>query len=69
MEQLELLEIELKMLLENIERLKAFKNNVDNQKYKPWNSHVVGEFKHRMIALKQRMLLASKITTRDLFIS
>lgn len=62
MEQLEFLEQELKMMLENIQRLKEFK------KERPWQyqSRVVGEFKHRAVALKQRLTLAGRITTSEL---
>jgi len=65
MKQLEFLEQELKMMLENIERIKQYAK--DNAKYKPYNSHVVGEFKHRAIALKSRLTLASNLITSDIF--
>ena len=68
MKQLELLEQELKMLQENIERIKRFKNDEENKKYRPCHSNVVGEFKHRIVALKQRLTLVSNITTRELFV-
>ena len=68
MEQLELLEQELKMLQENIERIKRFKNDEENKKYRPYHSNVVGEFKHRIVSLKQRLTLVSKITTSTLFV-
>lgn len=67
MEQLEFLEQELKMLQENIERIKKFKNDEENKKWKPYHSNVVGELKHRIIALKQRLTLVSSIVTSDLF--
>lgn len=67
MEQLELLEQELKMLQENLQRLKNYKNEMEILKYRPYSSRVVGEFKHRIISLKQRLTLVSKITTSDLF--
>ncbi len=31
------------------------------------NSHVVGELKHRLVALKQRITLVNQMTTSDLF--
>lgn len=65
MKQLELLEAELKMIQENIERIKEYAADKDN-KYN-WKSRVVGEFKHRCFALKQRLTLASGIITEDLF--
>ncbi len=65
--QLEFLEAELKMIQENIQRIRLYQNDMDNKKWKPYNSRVVGEFKHRIIALKQRLTLVSKIVTYDLF--
>ena len=62
MKEIELLELEIKLLLDNIKRLKAFAKNSQHQ----YQSSVVGEFKHRLIALKQRLTLASKIVTSDL---
>jgi hypothetical protein len=67
MEQLELLEQELIMLQENIKRIKDYKNDEVNSKWKPYSSRVVGEFKHRIVALKQRLTLVSQIVTSDLF--
>jgi len=67
MKQLELLKHELIMIQENIERIEQFKLNKDNKKYKPYHSNVVGEFKHRIVSIKQRLTLVSKITTTDLF--
>ncbi len=67
MEQLDFLEQELKMIQENIERIKKFKNDEENKKWKPYHSNVVGELKHRIIALKQRLTLVSSIVTSDLF--
>ena len=64
MEEIELLEMELTLLLDNIERLKAFRlEQSEENKWSPSHSLVVGEFKHRLIALKQRCTLASKIST------
>jgi hypothetical protein len=67
MKELEMLEMELKLLQDNINRLKAYQKDKENQKLKPYNSLVVGEFKHRLIALKQRITLVSQITTNQLF--
>lgn len=67
MEQLEFLEQELKMLQENISRVKECQKQYTEAKYTPWNTRVVGELKHRIVALKQRMTIVSKMTTRDLF--
>ena len=65
MEQLELLEQELKMIQENIKRVKKYQK--EQQGYRTYNSNVVGELKHRLIALKQRITLVNKITTMDLW--
>ena len=67
MKQLELLEQELKMMLENIERVKKYQKDPENKVCKPYNSHVVGELKHRAVALKSRLTLVCNITTYDLF--
>lgn len=65
MKQIELLEQELKMMLENIERLKSYQKDKTNSGN--YQSRVVGEFKHRAVSLKQRLTLAAKISTQDLF--
>jgi hypothetical protein len=67
MEQLEFLKQELKMMQENIKRIEKYQKEQEKQKWKPHQSAVIGEFKHRIIALKQRLTLVSQITTRDLF--
>ena len=67
MEQLELLEQEMNLIKDNIARIRAYKKQKDKEKWRPSNSNVVGELKHRMTALKQRITIASKITTADLF--
>ena len=67
MKELEMLEMELKLLQDNIKRLKAYQKDNENETWKPCKSNVVGEFKHRLIALKQRITLVSEITTNQLF--
>ena len=67
MKQLKLLEQELVMLQENINRVKEFKKEHEKCQYTPYQSNVVGELKHRMVSLKQRLTLVSSITTRNLF--
>lgn len=65
--QMKLLEQELHMLLDNIKRLKEYQQKCGKQHgYMPYQSLIVGEIKHRMIALKQRLTICSKITTGDL---
>ena len=67
MDQLKLLEQELIMIQENIQRNKIYQKEQKESKWIPCQSNVIGEFKQRIIALKQRLTLVSKITTRDLF--
>mgnify|MGYP000968884002 CR=1 FL=1 len=64
--KIELLENELYLLIDNIERLKAYQQKCEKRGFVPYNSLVVGEIKHRMTALKQRLTICSKITTGDL---
>ena len=66
-QQLELLEQELKMIQENISRIKAFKKDYEKSSWTPSTSRVVGELKHRLVALKQRITLVCSIATNDLF--
>ena len=63
MNELEMLEMELQLLQDNIERLKKFKEKCNKNGCTYYNSRVVGEFKHRLITLKQRITLASSVTT------
>jgi len=65
MKQLQLLEQELIMLQENIERVKKYQKDTTNSHN--YQSRVVGEFKHRIVALKQRLTLVSKMNTNSLF--
>lgn len=67
MKHLDLLEQELKLMLENIGRVREYQRDSVNQVYKPYNSLVVGELKHRAIALKQRLTLTCKMETRSLW--
>ena len=66
-QQLELLEQELIMLQENIVRIKKYQREQNKNKNITYQSRVVGEFKHRITALKQRLTIVSNISTRDLF--
>lgn len=66
MREIELLESELKLMLDNIERLKKFKGQFKKGDWKPYNSAIVGELKHRGVALKQRLTIVSKIVTHEL---
>lgn len=67
MKELEMFEMELQLLQDNIKRLKQFKKDNEDAKWTPGHSNVVGEFKHRLIALKQRITLVCNLTTNDLF--
>jgi hypothetical protein len=67
MEQLELLEAELKMMQENISRLRIYVSQNSKEKWTPCQSRVVGELKHRAVALKQRLTLISRIATYQFF--
>jgi len=67
MEHLEFLEQELKMMLDNIKRIKKYQKENFCNKWTPSQSNVVGEFKHRTITLKARLTLASNIRTNELF--
>lgn len=65
MKQLDLLEQELKMVQENIARVKKYQKEYKDDK--PYNCHVFGELKHRLVALKQRIVLINKESTYNLF--
>lgn len=65
MSQIELLESELELLKDNISRLKTYKKEYSKAGHRPYSSLVLGEFKHRLIALKQRCTLIQNISTHD----
>lgn len=67
MKDLELLEQELKSILNNIDRIKDFRKEHASRQWQPCQSNVVGELKHRIVVLKQTLTRASKITTNQLF--
>lgn len=64
MKQLELLEMELKLIQENIERVKQYE---EENEYRVYKCNVFGELKHRLTSLKQRITVFNKCTTSDLF--
>ena len=67
MEEIKKLEMELILMLDNIKRLKQFvKDSKEPDTYRVSNARVVGELKHRSVALKQRLTLVSKVTTRNI---
>jgi len=67
MKEIELLEMEIKLMQENIVRLKAYIKEHKDDKWIPYSSNVFGELKHRGIVMKQRLTQVSKLSTRDLF--
>lgn len=67
MKQIELLEQKLKMMLDNIERIKEYKRSYEKVDYKPYKANVVGELKHRSVTLIQKITLVSKINTYEIW--
>ena len=69
MEEISRLESELKLMLDNIARLKAFvaEYSESPSSWCPTSSNVMGELKHRGVALKQRLTIISHVTTSNLF--
>ena len=67
MKDLDYLEMELKLLQDTITRVRGFQKETQNRKWRQYSSHVVGELRHRCVALKQRLTLVQKITTEDLW--
>ena len=65
MEEILLLELEIMLLQDNIRRVKEYKEELKSN-YQ-FSSHVFGEFKHRLTALKQRCTLINKLSTKDLW--
>ena len=65
--QIELLESELKLIKDNIERVKDFVKEENSSSYKPYTSHVFGELKHRLTSLKSRIKIINKLSTSNLF--
>ena len=67
MTQLEELKQELEIIKSNIKRVEQFIEYNQNDKYKPYSSHVFGELKHRLTALKGTITAITKMSTSDLF--
>lgn len=68
MKELYNLEIELKQMLDNIQRVKDYAKSLENRGRRPYQSLVVGELKHRGVALKSTLTRVGKIRTEDLWI-
>ena len=67
MEQIELLEAELILMQDNIKRLKDYVLEEQNKKWKPCQSNVLGELKHRSVAIKQRLTQIQELNTLQFF--
>jgi hypothetical protein len=65
MQEIENLEYELKAIQNNCKRIREFVKA--NKDYTLHSSAVVGELKHRCIALKQTLTRVQKITTYNYF--
>lgn len=63
MEELELLQSEMVLLNDTIKRLKKYKED-DQFGYMPHNTLIVGELKHRCIAMKQRLTIINKLNSQ-----
>lgn len=66
MKELVQLEQELKQILDNIKRVREYVKEDKKNKWRSYHSHVVGELKHRCIALKVTLTRVGKITTNEL---
>lgn len=67
MEELQLLKSELYLLLDNIERVEKRYEEEKSSKYVPYNIAIVGELKHRCVALKQRLTNVNNLSTNKMF--
>ncbi len=67
MRQIEDLKLELEIIKNNIRRVEKFVDENKDVKYPPQSSHVFGELKHRLTALKGTITSITKMSTRDLF--
>lgn len=67
MRELEQLEQELKVVIDNIKRVKQFKKDNEKEKWKPYTSQVFGELKHRLTALKPTITRVTSKSTYNLF--
>ena len=67
MTQLEELKQEIEIIKNNIKRVEIFIEENQDDKYRPYSSHVFGELKHRLTALKGTITAVTKMSTHDLF--
>lgn len=68
MKELDNLEYELKIILDNIKRVRDYAKDDVNKHHRPYQSFVVGELKHRCVALKSTLTRVGKIRTEDLWV-
>lgn len=54
-------------MLDNIERVEKYVEENKDSKYAPSQSLILGELKHRAVALKNRLVIINKLNTRKLF--
>lgn len=64
LKQIELLEAEMKLMQDNIKRLRE---RVKEEEGWCYNLHVFGELKHRCVAMKQRLSAINKLSTSQFF--
>lgn len=67
MDEIEKLEIELRQVLDTIKEVKEYVKKNKDEEWKPYSSHVLGELKHRSMALKRRITKIQNIATRELW--
>ena len=67
MTHLEELKQEIEIIKKNIKRVEIFIEENQGDKYRPYSSHVFGELKHRLTALKGTITVVTKMSTGDLF--
>ena len=66
MKELELLKSEIHLLLDNIERVEKRIETEKDSKWKSPNIAIVGELKHRCVALKQRLTKINSLSTNQI---
>lgn len=60
------LQFELGLITQNIMRLKDLKEDTACDDYFACNSHLVGELKHRCVAVKQTLTRVNRLNTQDI---
>ncbi len=67
LDQLDLLEIELKMMLDNIKRVREYKAELDGKGWKVWKTKVSKNSAELPKNDAELMTILCKLSTRDLF--